>query len=242
MSYEDWQAKIPQAPPWFLRPRGAAWLRAHGKIKDFFVARAKEAAKVSLPTYAPADALVEIGSERQIDQGLAESDASYRVRLRDAWDAWLRAGTTKGMLLQLKASGFPMGVNGAHVMQHNGRWTRINAGTDALEFGDTMSCENRMGLQGTLPSPRLKGWTLDARDQFYSRFTILFPVDYAALRPNTEVASRLNRIVAKWKPAKAHYDGATVIASGSVWGWPLARTWGSGNWGGSTIYMIPPVG
>lgn len=230
-------------PAWMQRERGRLFWGAVGQVIDEQNANLKAATMARFPDYAPDDtALAAIGNDRQLLRGPSETAAAYKARLKKAFQAWLLAGTPAGILLQLKAQGFPMGTNGAHVVNHGGRWYRLNAGTDALEFGDTMACENRTTLLGTIPSPRLKGFTLDARDQFYSRFVILFPADYAPLRPNTETAARLNTIVAKWKPAKAHYDGCTVIASGGVWGWPLAKTWGSGTWGGSTVYMIPPAG
>ena len=239
MSYEQWQSRIPQAPPWFLRPRGAAWLRAHGKIKDLFVALVKQAAKAGLPSHAPEDALVEIGAERQLDQGPTETDDDYRDRLNRAWDLWPIAGTHQGILLELKAQGFPVGATGAHIIQHNGLYSYLAAG-DVVTFGLTMECVNRQGLDGSVPGD-LEGFTLDVRDQFYSKFIVLFPADVPALRPGTSTASLLSRTMKRWRPGKMLYLGAVVIETGQVWGWPLAMNWGNPGlkWGGNTIHQVP---
>lgn len=231
-------------PAWMQRERGRLFWGAIGQVIDEQNANLKAATMARFPDYAPDDtALGAIGNDRQLLRGPAETAAAYKVRLKTAFTAWLLAGTPAGILLQLKAQGFPMGTNGAHIVNHGGRWYRLNAGTDALEFGATMDCMNRTDLTGVIPATKLKGFTLDWRDQFYSRFVLLFPADYSALRPGTETAARLNAIVAKWKPAKAIYDGCTVIVSGGTWGWPITKTWGDGGlWGGSTVYMIPPAG
>lgn len=192
-------------------------------------------------TVSPGGALLRIGNDRQIIPGPAESAASYRLRLDQAWDTWTRAGTHLGLLLELKAQGFPTGANGATIVQHNGRYAQLSA-TDDLVLGSTMLCDTRMDLARELQSPRLNGFTLDIRDQFYSSFMIIFPINVPTLRAGTNSAGRLNATVQKWKPGKAIYIGATVITTGGVWGWPLTKTWGDGGkWGEGITAFVPPV-
>lgn len=48
-----------------------------------------------------ADALAEIGHDRDISRGLTESDLSYAFRLQRAFDSWRFAGTGRGLLMQI---------------------------------------------------------------------------------------------------------------------------------------------
>lgn len=210
-------------PPWMRGPNGKIWWGEAGGALDTQASRLKECVKARFADYAPVDGLPSLARDRHLARGPGESEASFRARIAGAWEAWEGGGTYSGILLQLKIAGLPMGTNGAHIVIHGGRWYRINSVTDAIETGDTMDCISRKDLTGVVPTPPLKGFTLDGRDQFYSRFAIILPVDYAPLQVGSEVAAQLNRIVGKWKPGKAVYDGAHVIVSGVLLGWPISK-------------------
>lgn len=227
-------------PAWMQRERGRLFWGAIGQVLDELNAKMKEATLARFPDTAPDDALEHIGADRKLDQGPTETNDAFRARLKRAFELWVLGGSHKGMLLELKAQGFPMGTNGAHIVQHNGRYSYLD-GSDNLVLGDTMACINRANLLGSIPGT-LPGWTLDARDQFYSKFAVLFPVDVPALRPNTETAGRLNVAVRKWKPGKGIYVGAFVVETGGCLGWPLGQVLGDGGTlGTDVVHHIPPV-
>ena len=94
------------APPWLLRPNGAAFLGALGDGLDALAGSAKEAVKARLPLLGPADALPQIGAERGINRGPNETVASYRARLVAAWDLWQYGGTPRGLLGALFVAGY----------------------------------------------------------------------------------------------------------------------------------------
>lgn len=104
MGYSSYQ--VATAPTFLKGPYGAAWMRAHGIVKDYYANRVRQAVQYRFPQYASADALAIIGDERGIARGATESDASYAARLVDAWDAWTYGGTPFGILSQLQASGY----------------------------------------------------------------------------------------------------------------------------------------
>jgi len=194
------------------------------------------------------------GDDRLLPRGgsdpdiLDEVDAAYAARLKGAWDTWGQdaalgegAGTPGGMLKQLIVLGFPSGADGTILVNHLGIAYTYQDGS--LIVGDCMTAINRQQLDGSVPTPALKGFTLDSRDQFYSRFMILFGQDVPSLTVGSLAAARLNSTVRNWKFASAIYMGSVVIAAGGVWGWPPTKKWGDGGkWGDSTatIRFIPP--
>ena len=53
----------------------------------------------------PADALPLLGAERLIERYPADTDETYKARLKDAWNIWQEAGTQAGIRRQLEAFG-----------------------------------------------------------------------------------------------------------------------------------------
>ncbi len=173
MPYETWLQRV--APSWFQGEAGEKWWGAVGRFFDDYVSRVKQAAKADAPSLGAADGLDDIGDDRLLPRGPSESEASYRARLKDAFDKWALAGAHKGLLLELKAMGFPMGTDGAHIVQYNGRYTYLDSNDD-LVVGNLMNCVNRPDLTGAInPQP---GWVFDAPDTLWSKFGILFPKEY----------------------------------------------------------------
>jgi hypothetical protein len=248
MPYREYLPK--SVPPWLQAKWGRAFLDAVGARMDNVVGATKEAVFARLPEFAPSDAQDVIGADRGLPRGGGESDEDYGARLVDAWNIWGGdntpltgkgggAGSARGILLQLKALGLPTGSDGATVYNHNGRYAQLD-GSDEVVFGDGPVAVNRSNLLGLVPG-NLKGFTLDWRDQFYAKFGILFPVDVPALRPNTQLAAAINRMVDRWRQAKEHYVGAFVIEAGGGWDWPATQTWDDGTlWNSDTVHFIPP--
>ena len=242
MPYETYLPK--SVPAWLQGKWGRRFFVAVGRRMDAIVTALGDASGAKFPALAPEDALPYIAAERGLPRGPAETLANHRLRLADAWEIWGGdntplvgkgggGGSPLGMLKELALAGVPVGPTGAHIVQQNGRWHRLdNAGEH--EFGDLMDCVNRTDLTAAL-NPR-PGWTFDHRDNFYSAFGIIFP------QTQTVDAAALNTVVEKWRPDKMLYIGAWVITTGDrTFGWPATgRTLGTEPaLGGNTVTFIP---
>lgn len=240
--YETYLPSI--QPPPLKGPWAKKFFGAVGKQMDTVAQRYRDATFARLAAYATGEQLDLIGQERKLPRGPAESDGDCSARLIAAWDTWAGdnvpltgkgggAGSHLGMLLAIKAAGILTGSTGATIVQQNGRYSQLD-GSGNLVLGTLMDCVNRVDLQGT-PNAR-PGWMFEARDNFYSEFGIVFPVD-TPVPPAV-----LNAAVEQWRPSKALYIGAWIIQAGRLLGWPAgARTLGTEpNLGGNTIVYIPP--
>lgn len=232
-------------------PWGRRWWGAIGSVIDEQNARMRQAREATTLDGALAlglsDALDRIGADRLLPRGGSapdvadEADVTYAARLKTAWETWAQSPTTgggggsvKGMLVELAVQGFPVEDTGATVVNHNGVWHQLISGelvsTDGAEM---VNRQNLLGVPGGM-----EGFTLDVRDQFYSRFVILFLADVPTLtNDDTAAKARLNGTVKRWKSGSAVYDGAVVIPTGdSIWGWPMGTTWGAwrATWGEGT--------
>lgn len=238
--YETWLPT--QGPDWLMGTNGQALKGALGAELDYQEGRLLAGLRARFPVKggidkdtgavisAPDDALDQIGIDRKLRRGPGEAADAYAARLQDAWEAWTFAGAHYGVLRALQIAGYAS----MRLVQQNGRYTYLSgtAGdiTD-LRFGTLMTCATR---------GHRAGWTFGPRDDFYSQFALVFPVDAANLSSESGQAI-LNSIVKDWKPAKAFYVGAFVIVSGRTLGWPTGRTLGTDpNLGGNTIRFISP--
>lgn len=238
--YEKW---LPgQGPEWLLGVNGQALKAALGSELDYQEWRLLQGLLAPFPTKGSVDgagayglpsddALDQIGVDRKLRRGPAESSSAYAARLLDAWTAWTFAGSHYGVLRNLQIAGYA----DMKVVQQNGRYAYLSgtAGTLAdLTFGTLMPCTTRAGRPG---------WSFDWHDDFYSQFGLLFTTDHANLSTASGQAI-LSEIVREWKPAKALYVGAVVITAGVVWGWPTTMKWGDAGltWGGNTTRVIDP--
>jgi hypothetical protein len=235
-------------PDWIHGPIWNRYFAAIGRVLDAQNALLRSARKVSMPDGAlalgMADALDRQGDDRLLPRGSAnpdgsspEADATYAARLKAAWTTWGQhptngggAGSILGILNQLKIAGFPIEptppnywTTGAFLVNHLGYLYTLQSGE--LHYTGTAGvCINRQNLAGTVPGD-LTGWTLDARDQFYSHFMILFVEDVPTLT-NAEcpAKSRLNAICKRWKSASSIYSGCAIVPqenSAKCCGWPL---------------------
>jgi len=237
-SFAQYQPSI--LPAWLQNQAGLDWAGVLGNLKDMVSNAARGAAVVGMP-YAggPSDALVAIGFERQLQRGISESDAAYAERLRLAWDAWKRAGSALGILLQLEVlyPGIPIVI-----VQQAHRAYYLNPNTSLDPF-------DRLVVV-----PLTNGWRFDANgglplsEGFWSRFGVIFPGPLpptwtSIVSPPTTVSdpdvnevNGIINVINKWKPAKATAKWIKVIPSGALmWGWPPSQLWGGGGlvWGGS---------
>jgi hypothetical protein len=197
------------------------------------------------------DALEELGKDRKLPRGGTypgaedQSDANYGLRLHGAWDAWAKGGTPLGLLRELSDLGFPTGATGTMIANHIGMAYTLDGSSNLVISKPFSACVNRTDLTEQVPSVKLHGFTLDARDWFYSHFAILFLQDIPTLDNSTgnPAKSILNAVVKRWRCGGAIYNGASVVPSGSkVWGWPTTMKWGDTGlkWGANGARFIDP--
>lgn len=104
MPYELWEDEI--APPWLGEAGGANYIGALGYEKDWLIYLLKTGIKQRFPDYAYPDALLDIGSDRGIAQGISESLSAYATDIKNAWTLWQRAGTFLGLLNEFLRQGY----------------------------------------------------------------------------------------------------------------------------------------
>jgi len=89
--------------PWGERVMGA-FVGMTGDLLAEADKQAVSAGMVGSATF-PADGMVKLGNERRLPRYEADTDATYKARLQDAWDAWTKAGGQAGIKGQLEAYG-----------------------------------------------------------------------------------------------------------------------------------------
>jgi hypothetical protein len=245
-AYETWFKSPGIGPNWMHDPVGQAYWGSVGKLLDDQVARMKQGIRARFPDDAAAagmtDALFQIGQDRLLPRGGStpgannETLSAWATRLKNAWTTWQQAGQAHGLLTELAVQGFPMGAGttGTSIFNHLGRrYTLDNLG-NLIVTRPCANCQNRTDKTGAIPTPLIDGFTLDARDQFYACFCILFMQDVPSLtnaEGNTAKAI-LNQTVRRWRQGGAHYVGAAVVPqenSAKVCGWPASmKVGGSG--------------
>ncbi len=99
----DYQVSL--APTWLQKGYGEALMLVFGLVADATAEGAREAVAQRFIRFCAADALGLHGKQVQILRAPGETTEQYRVRLQQAWDAWSKAGTGGGILLQLEPAG-----------------------------------------------------------------------------------------------------------------------------------------
>lgn len=215
------------APSWLLNPKGEAWMRGLGDGKDAALARLKEAVKARFTRFAPPDALLQIGIERQLGRARTDDDATYAARLQNAWNLWPWAGTATGVLGAL----FDQGYTNAQLVIAKGKIYSMNASrelviTDAPDGAftfDPPSFWTKFIL--FFPNPQIQRWQDDG-----------VPAD------GSDEALAVIALVKKWKSAHSFFERAVIEDTGELWGIPPEGTWGDpgGTWGGTSITWTVP--
>lgn len=231
MPYRD--SQIQGAPTALQKPYGRAWLRAQGIVKDYYLARTKQAVKMRFPDFAPPDALGAIGDERLIDRSagpqvaIPETDAQYAARLKNAWGIWYWGGTAFGMLTALAEQGYS-----AVLIQQNGvRWSLDGGGNLVIVNGPAFN----------FPAPNLWSTFIVLIYDVPSSWTDIENPPTSSSAPTANEIARLVRIINLWRPGHMTCAGLRVRLSGRIWGYPIGNVWGSGTWGGSvTTFAVPP--
>ena len=216
MNYAEYEPG--SAPPWLQGKWGRAWFRVSGLLKDACVDRAKLAIKARFADLAPADALPSLLRDYALDQPFNEADATTRARIARAWDTWRLAGTKRGLLTALIASGF---ANVA--VFENFQWTEANP-ERWWRFW--------VVLRPPYPwvgDPLADGlWNSPGKWSDVGAWATGIPqIDWA----------RLRGIIRKWKPAHAQCGSAILLLTGELFG-TRKGTWGEQTaWSGAAVYL-----
>lgn len=204
-----------------------------------------------------AAALAMLANERGYIADPNATALTTATNLQNAQNFARLSGTPIGLLVALSNAGF----TGAVVVQVNGLAWTINTTPTASQLSDlaTMTSVPSWVTRTVLPNANpaipastdgrpaiaaltIPWWTLGdpmdgAGNQFASRFAVVFPS--TATDPQLGTAAnlqRLQRAIAKWKPAKASCAGIWRLSSGGYYG--DGTTYGDGGTygGASTFY------
>ena len=106
-TYRAWARDL--SPTWLRGTWGGPLMEIIGLVVDTALEAAYEAGAadcLDAPTFPGGDALALKGAESSIERYPAESDATYKARVKGRWTAWPQAGTAGGLLSQLAAGAF----------------------------------------------------------------------------------------------------------------------------------------
>lgn len=157
------------------------------------------------PDTAPADALPHLGADRQLIQGINESDASFRTRCKDPWGQWSRAGTACGVLEQL----YYFGLTGATWVQQNGlQYTLSGAPTPGQDPTGLVVASNTSASPIVLSSSASPYRTIPATTPWWW------------LGTNTDLCNRFAIIVNPW-PFSAFTTAYFNNSDSAVVTWPF---------------------
>ncbi len=164
MPYREWQPL--KSPAWLIEDMGEDLEAELGGAKDDLQERIRQGVRARFPDASPTDGLPAIGGDRQLPRGYQQDDAAYAETLKSAWDLWAGtdeapggAGSPAGMLRELKRQGFWP----ATIVQDNGRYTTLD--------------DSGVLVSGWLSTSVVVGrpnWRFDDRNDFWSRFAIIF--------------------------------------------------------------------
>jgi hypothetical protein len=225
MPYSDWLVRL--VPQWLQRDWAGGVVQAIAEELDELTDEMVQARRAFMPGFGKDDALPLIGQERQLEQGPTETNAAYAARLVNAWGTLERMGSHPALHQQLQALGFD--TPNMFIIQRSGRRTELD-GSGNLVVAD---------------GPH---WAWSAKpDEAYAEFGLLFTtaqpaITWDSVNGYSSDALKLDRIAQRWRPAKAEYMGTIILQTGAWWGWPVTRTWGSFNYGGTSSFIPPTQG
>lgn len=177
MDYRDWYLNL--RIPWFVgRTNGKAEGRALGKVLNDQAERIDAAIQARYAQKCHSDAVPIKAAERQLPQGYLETEDAWRLRLRQAWDAWKYASLPVGLLRALELDGYaPV------LVQQNGLAYQLTAG--AGEPLTRLTITNLSALTAPMtsnidptrtPIPVASPWwTFDSNIEHCSRYAVLLP-------------------------------------------------------------------
>jgi hypothetical protein len=179
-SFTEWWANLPI--PWLVTgANGQKEAAANGAVLDGEVSLLKQAGKVAMPDFGPADALPHQANDRGLVIGPPSIDTNPRLRLRSYHDTWKRAGLPVTMLEQLYWAGY----GGAVIVQQNGLAYSLSAAPTAGVDPTSLLTITTLSATATTIAPAPPAthvipagtpwWTFDGNTDLCDRWAILFP-------------------------------------------------------------------
>jgi len=182
------------------------------------------------------------GSERQLDQGIAESLGDYAHRQTQAVKEWKLAGTPTGMLIPLYLCGYTDAVIvtvGGYAYHLSGPpnlddpfATLVTTTLDPcpqINGNQPLAADAvPWGIIGDTNNDNRGAYSTDANgDQYTSRWVILFPNVHTAFTADELVTIR--SIISKWRAESDKCLGIYVLDNGTgiFMGYPPGRTFAS---------------
>lgn len=212
-TYRQWQVTL---QPTSLRgPWGERWARSLGDHKDIILTLSKEAVRARFVDDAPSDALDRMGADRDLFRALDdETDASWRSRLRGAWESWSWVGTRYGIG---QAVG-PLGYGYPAVYPH----TEMPADSNATRWARVTLIFRGLGSWDGSAT-----WDSAATWDEYRIEEGAETADPDVIRP------QLRRVVRKWLNARDVCDRVLVTLGGLLWDldilWDGDDVWDTGD-------------
>ena len=77
---------------------GGRFMYSLGIASDMLLEKMNQAARAHMPTHAPVTALPYLGADRVLVQGPGESSTAFALRLKEAFDFWQYAGSSRAVL------------------------------------------------------------------------------------------------------------------------------------------------
>ena len=112
---------------WWNGPNGQRFRYCESVLYDALADATGYAVISRFPSLAPPDAFSYLQSDRQIDQGFSEPNASFALRLRQWLDLWRAAGTPTGVMLALLGLFLPTNVT-IRTVDNSSNWNTYTAG------------------------------------------------------------------------------------------------------------------
>ena len=204
MTYADYQREL--APPWLKALKGAAWLEAHGAVKDALVALAVNAIENQSADSANPDALERLGNDRFLARYPGEDVEPYRIRVLNAFAFWERAGTVPGMIQTMLQLGYIADIVELYQTTPS-RWSEfvVTLRGGPVSFGALYWADDG-------------NWGDDATWGF---------------ELGTTEFNRIIAIINAQKPAHTRLAAGYLITAGTIWGeggnWGDDGTWDAGS-------------
>ncbi len=205
-----------QNKPFLNDSAGIAWQATLGAGQDDSMERVVEAGNSRFPDDVATDGLQYIGSERQLERGFNETEASYRSVLRNAWSVWAEGGSQQSHIDWMARLGF-----GKVFVRRRREFSGLTP--SGVPYIDTFTKD--VWAQFDLIAQKPMPW----RARYWGTGTWGTGV-WGISATSAEVA----QVIRLARQFRAGHDTPMWLhlhfGSGSIWG---IGVWGSGVWGGS---------
>lgn len=168
----DLLTSAPLAPPWLAgyNSNGQKFLYCIGLALDMLLEKHNEGQLAKCPGQADDSAIPLQAADRLLIQGPAETNASFLLRLKNAFDAWSIAGSRRSIMEQLQAylTDLQPGVTGTDPQM------LIVGGNTDLTTWDALTYD---APQGAVPAHTIvepANWDWDGLDRPWRNWLVLF--------------------------------------------------------------------